>query len=225
MPFQSQTILRKTVMSHEYGDGAGPPDKPRLIIGVTGASAPHLAIHLLTALARLNTVETNLVVSRAAHRTLELEAGLRADDLAGLADVYHQRGDIAATIASGSFLTMGMVVVPCSMKTLAGIALGYSEDLLTRAADVCLKERRRLVLVTRETPLSLVHLRNMTAVTEAGAIVLPPMPAFYQRPASIEDLLAHVSGKILDQFGIEHDLSPRWRGAGSATQLTGGMVR
>ncbi|MCU1647745.1 MAG: UbiX family flavin prenyltransferase [Nocardia sp.] len=212
-------------MSHEYGDGAGPPDKPRLIIGVTGASAPHLAIHLLTALARLNIVETHLVVSRAAHRTLELEAGLRADDLAGLADVYHQRGDIAATIASGSFLTMGMVVVPCSMKTLAGIAHGYSEDLLTRAADVCLKERRRLVLVTRETPLSLVHLRNMTAVTEAGATVLPPMPAFYQRPASIEDLLAHVSGKILDQFGIEHELSPRWRGAGSATQLTGGMVR
>ncbi|MEV6558566.1 UbiX family flavin prenyltransferase [Nocardia sp. NPDC051756] len=212
-------------MTDEYLDGAGPPGRPRLIIGVTGASAPHLAVHLLTALARLNTVETHLVVSRAAHRTLDLEADLRADDLAGLADVYHQRGDIAATIASGSFLTMGMVVVPCSMKTLAGIAHGYSDDLLTRAADVCLKERRRLVLVTRETPLSLVHLRNMTAVTEAGAIVLPPVPAFYPRPASIEDLLAHVSGKILDQFGLEHDLYRRWRGAGSAAQLTGGAVR
>ncbi|KAA8889501.1 UbiX family flavin prenyltransferase [Nocardia colli] len=212
-------------MTDEYPDGAGPPGRPRLIIGVTGASAPHLAVHLLTALARLHTVQTHLVVSRAAHRTLDLEAGLRADDLAGLADVYHQRGDIAAAIASGSFLTMGMVVVPCSMKTLAGIAHGYSDDLLTRAADVCLKERRRLVLVTRETPLSLVHLRNMTAVTEAGAIVLPPVPAFYQRPASIEDLLAHVSGKILDQFGLEHDLYRRWHGAGSATQLTAGAVR
>lgn len=212
-------------MAYPYADAADPPDRPRLIIGVTGASAPHLAVHLLTALARSKTVETHLVVSRAAHRTLDLEADLRADDLAGLADVYHQRGDIAATIASGSFRTMGMVVVPCSMKTLAGIAHGYSDDLLTRAADVCLKERRRLVLVTRETPLSLVHLRNMTAVTEAGAIVLPPVPAFYQRPVSIEDLLAHVSGKILDQFGLEHDLSPRWRGAGSATQLTGGPAR
>lgn len=203
---------------------ADPAHRPRLIVGVTGASAPHLAIHLLTALNRLGTVETHLVMSRAAHRTLELETGLRACDVTGLADVYHQRGDIAATIASGSFITTGMVVVPCSMKTLAGIANGYSDDLLTRAADVCLKERRRLVLVTRETPLSLVHLRNMTAVTEAGAIVLPPVPAFYQRPTSIEDLLAHLSGKVLDLFGIEHDLSPRWQGAPPANQLTGGFV-
>ncbi|MEU8900456.1 UbiX family flavin prenyltransferase [Nocardia sp. NPDC048505] len=201
------------------------PERPRLLIGITGASAPHLAIHLLTALQRLQTVETHLVVSRAAHRTLELEAGLRAEDLIALADVHHQRGDIAASIASGSFLTMGMVVVPCSMKTLAAIAHGYSDDLLARAADVCLKERRRLVLVTRETPLSLIHLRNMTAVTEAGAIVLPPVPAFYQQPASIQDLLAHLSGKILDQFGIEHDLSPRWQGPESARQLTGGLTR
>ncbi|MFC9897511.1 UbiX family flavin prenyltransferase [Nocardia sp. NPDC127579] len=208
-------------MSYEFDDGA----RPRLIIGITGASAPHLALHLLTALAQSGTVETHLIVSRAAHRTLELEAGLRADDLAGLADVHHQRGDIAASIASGSFRTLGMVVVPCSMKTLAAIAHGYSDDLIARAADVCLKERRRLVLVTRETPLSLVHLRNMTAVTEAGAVVLPPMPAFYQQPTCIDDLLAHLSGKILDQFGIDHELSPRWQGPDSVRQLTGGPAR
>ncbi|WP_194813569.1 UbiX family flavin prenyltransferase [Nocardia sp. XZ_19_385] len=208
-------------MPYEFADNAGASDRPRLVIGITGASAPHLAIHLLTSLNRLKTVETHLVISRAAHRTLELETGLRPDDLIELADVHHQRGDIAASVASGSFLTMGMVVVPCSMKTLAAIAHGYSDDLLTRAADVCLKERRRLVLVTRETPLSLIHLRNMTAVTEAGAIVLPPVPAFYQQPTSIEDLLAHLSGKILDQFGIEHDLSPRWHGPTATRQLTG----
>ena len=197
--------------------GTGTSGRPRLIVGVTGASAPQFAIHLLTALRRLGRVETHLVLSRAAHRTLELETGLRPADLADLADVCHQRGDIAATIASGSFRTAGMVVVPCSMKTLAGIAHGHSDDLIARAADVCLKERRRLVLVTRETPLSLVHLRNMVAVTEAGAIVLPPVPGFYQRPRSIEDLLAQVSGKILDLFDIEHELSPRWGGAPART--------
>lgn len=184
----------------------------RLVVGVTGASAPHLAIHLLTSLQRIDGIETHLVMSRAAHRTIELETGIRPADVAALADVCHQRGDIAGSIASGSFRTAGMVVVPCSMKTLAGIAHGYSDDLLTRAADVCLKERRRLVLVTRETPLSLVHLRNMTAVTEAGAVVLPPVPAFYHQPESVDDLLAHLTGKVLDQFGIDHDLFPRWQG-------------
>ncbi|WP_306358403.1 MULTISPECIES: UbiX family flavin prenyltransferase [unclassified Nocardia] len=205
----------------EYHNGA--VAKPRLIVGITGASAPHLAIHLLTALRRLDTVETHLVVSRAAHRTIELESGLRPEDVAALADVHHQRGDIAATIASGSFLTLGMVVVPCSMKTLAAVAHGYSDDLLTRAADVCLKERRRLVLVTRETPLSLVHLRNMAAVTEAGATVLPPVPAFYQRPTSVQDVLAHLSGKVLDQFGIRHELFPRWSGAAAARHAAGAV--
>ncbi|WP_460720571.1 UbiX family flavin prenyltransferase [Nocardia heshunensis] len=203
----------------DSSDGGPAPGRPRLIVGVTGASAPQLAVHLLTALRRCGAVETHLVLSRAAHRTLELETGMRADELGALADFCHQRGDIAASIASGSFLTMGMVVVPCSMKTLAAIAHGYSDDLLSRAADVCLKERRRLVLVTRETPLSLVHLRNMTAVTEAGATVLPPVPAFYQRPDSLEDLLAHLSGKILDQFGIAHELFPRWQGPAPARPI------
>jgi polyprenyl P-hydroxybenzoate/phenylacrylic acid decarboxylase-like protein len=179
---------------------------------MTGASAPVLGIHLLTSLAQLGTVETHLVMSRAAHRTIELETDYRPAQVAALADVHHRRGDLAAPIASGSFLTVGMVVVPCSMKTLASIAHGFSEDLVSRAADVCLKERRRLVLVARETPLSLIHLRNMVAVTEAGAVVLPPMPAFYHQPQSVPDLLAHLTGKVLDQFGIEHDLYPRWEG-------------
>jgi polyprenyl P-hydroxybenzoate/phenylacrylic acid decarboxylase-like protein len=184
----------------------------RLVVGITGASAPHLGIHLLRTLRRLGTVETHLVISQAAHRTIELETGMRPAEVAALADVVHRRGDIAAAVASGSFPTLGMAVVPCSMKTLAAVAHGYGDDLLTRAADVCLKERRPLVLVARETPLSLVHLRNMVAVTEAGATVLPPMPAFYQRPSSVEDVLAHLSGKVLDQFGIEHDVYPRWHG-------------
>jgi polyprenyl P-hydroxybenzoate/phenylacrylic acid decarboxylase-like protein len=186
--------------------------RQRLVVGITGASAPHLGIHLLRTLRRLGTVETHLVISQAAHRTIELETDMRPAEVAALADVVHRRGDIAAAIASGSFPTLGMAVVPCSMRTLAAVAHGYGDDLLTRAADVCLKERRPLVLVARETPLSLVHLRNMVAVTEAGATVLPPMPAFYQRPSSVDDVLAHLSGKVLDQFGIEHDVYPRWHG-------------
>ncbi|WP_219416747.1 UbiX family flavin prenyltransferase [Pseudonocardia nigra] len=198
--------------------------RQRLVVGITGASAPHLGIHLLRTLRRLGTVETHLVISHAAHRTIELETGMRPSEVAALADVVHRRGDIAASIASGSFLTLGMAVVPCSMKTLAAVAHGYGDDLLTRAADVCLKERRPLVLVARETPLSLVHLRNMVAVTEAGATVLPPMSAFYQRPSSVEDVLAHLSGKVLDQFGIEHDVSPRWHGPVRTVQPVEGAV-
>ncbi|MCM3660621.1 UbiX family flavin prenyltransferase [Georgenia satyanarayanai] len=185
--------------------------RPRLVIAITGASAPHLGIGLLRALRHLGTVETHLVISGAAHRTIELETGMTSGQVADLADVVYKRHDIAASIASGSFQTMGMVVAPCSMKTLAGIAHGFSADLVTRAADVVLKERRPLVLLPRETPLSLIHLRNMVAVTEAGATVLPPTPAFYQRPTSIDDLLAHLTGKVLDQLGIEHDLYPRWQ--------------
>ncbi len=192
--------------------------RDRLVVAITGASAPQLGVGLLRALQENGSVETHLVVSAAAHRTLELEMGLRAADLAGLADVIHQRGDIAASIASGSFTTMGMVVAPCSMRTLAGIAHGFSDTLITRAADVVLKERRKLVLLTRETPLSLIHLRNMVAVTEAGAVVLPPTPAFYQRPCTIEDLIGHLVGKVLDQFGIEHDLYQRWTGPPSPSE-------
>jgi polyprenyl P-hydroxybenzoate/phenylacrylic acid decarboxylase-like protein len=188
---------------------------PRLVIGMAGSSAPHYGISLLRTLRALGSIETHLVLSQGASRTIELEARVDPAEVCGLADVVHDARDLAASISSGSFLTVGMVVAPCSMKTLAAIAHGYSDSLLSRAADVTLKERRRLVLVTRETPLSLIHLRNMVAVTEAGAIVLPPVPAFYHQPKSIDDLIAQTVGKILDQFGIEHHSFRRW-GEGSA---------
>ncbi|WGW14136.1 UbiX family flavin prenyltransferase [Saxibacter everestensis] len=193
--------------------------RDRLVVGISGASAPHLAVHLLESLRRLGTVETHLVISKAANRTIELETGLPIEDVRALADHVHRRDDIAASIASGSFPVLGMVVVPCSMRTVAAIAHGYADGLLPRAADVCLKERRPLVLVARETPLSLIHLRNLVTVTEAGATVLPPMPAFYHAPQTIDDLLGHLSGKILDQFGIDHDLYPRWQGPPAAHLL------
>jgi len=184
--------------------------RPRLVVAITGSSAPHHGIALLRAVRELGSVETHLVLSAGARTTVRLEAGLEPADVEALADVAHAPDDLAAPISSGSFPTMGMVVVPCSMKALAGIAHGLADDLVGRAADVTLKERRRLVLVPRETPLSLVHLRNMVAVTEAGAVVLPPVPAFYHRPETIDDLLAHTVGKVLDQFGIAHDLFRRW---------------
>jgi polyprenyl P-hydroxybenzoate/phenylacrylic acid decarboxylase-like protein len=182
----------------------------RLVVGISGSSGPQFGISLLRLLRELGTVETHLVLSSGAARTLDLEAGMCVRDVQALADVVHEPMDLAAAISSGSFLTMGMVVAPCSMKTLAAIAHGYSDGLLSRAADVTLKERRRLVLVTRETPLSLIHLRNMVVATEAGATILPPVPAFYHRPRSVDDLLRHTAGKILDQFGIEHHAFTRW---------------
>jgi len=183
---------------------------PRLVVGMSGSSAPQLGIKLLRSLHELGTVETHLVMSEGARLTIKLETDEDADEVAGLADVVHDPRDLAASISSGSFQTLGMAVVPCSMRSLAAIATGNSTNLLGRAADVCLKERRRLVLVTRETPLSLIHIRNMESVTLAGGIILPPVPAFYHRPRTIDDLLAHTVGKILDQFGIEHELFQRW---------------
>ena len=184
----------------------------RLIIGMSGSSAPHLGVAVLNALQEIDSVETHLIVSAGARKTIELEMGLDPAQVEKLADVVYEPSDLAAGPSSGSFLTMGMVVVPCSMKTLASIATGASGNLLSRTADVCLKERRRLVLVPRETPLNLIHIRNMETVTLAGATVLPPVPAFYHRPQSIDDLLRHTAGKILDQFGIEHQLFKRWSG-------------
>lgn len=182
----------------------------RLVVGISGSSAPQLGITLLEALRELGTVETHLVLSPGAHRTIELETDLTVPDVEALADVVHGTGDLAASISSGSYLTMGMAVVPCSMRSLGAIASGTTSDLLTRAADVTLKERRRLVLVPRETPLNLIHIRNMETVTLAGATVLPPTPGFYHRPTTIDDLLRHIAGKVLDQLGIEHDLFRRW---------------
>jgi polyprenyl P-hydroxybenzoate/phenylacrylic acid decarboxylase-like protein len=199
-----------------------PGDRPRLLVGLSGSSSPQLGIALLRALQALGTVETHLVMSAGARRTVELEADMDPDKVLELADVTYDPGDMAASVSSGSFRTMGMVIAPCSMKTLAGVACGMTMDLLGRAADVTLKERRPLVLVTRETPLSLIHLRNMVAVTEAGAIVLPPMPAFYHRPKTIDDLLNQTVGKVLDQFGVEHDLFRRWRSPETVESIAGG---
>ena len=182
----------------------------RLIVAVSGSSAPQLAYTLLQALHANDSVETHLVLTRGAELSIKLETGMAPGEFEALADVVHDAGNLGAAISSGSFRTLGMVVIPCSMKTLAAIASGYSADLVARAADVCLKERRPLVLVTRETPLNLIHIRNMETVTLAGATVLPPVPAFYHQPRTIDDLLRQTAGKVLDQFGIEHDLFTRW---------------
>ena len=184
--------------------------RQRLIIGVSGSSAPQLAWTTLRALRGHPDIETHLVISKGADKTIQLEMGAERSDFEALADVCYDPGDLGAAISSGSFHTVGMVVVPCSMKTLATIAAGTSTELLTRAADVCLKERRRLVLVARETPLNLIHIRNMETVTLAGATVLPPVPAFYHHPETIDDLLRQTAGKVLDQFGISHQLFRRW---------------
>lgn len=185
---------------------------PRLVVGISGSSAPQFGIALLEALRGMSGIETHLVLSTAARTTIRLETDRDWREVAMLADVSHDPDDFAAPVASGSFITMGMAIVPCSMKTLAAVATGYADSLLSRAAEVALKERRRLVLVPRETPLALAHLRNMVAVTEAGAVVLPPIPAFYHRPSTIEELIDHTTGKVLDQFGIAHDLFRRWEG-------------
>lgn len=185
----------------------------RLIVAISGSSAPIYGIRLLEVLRPMADVETHLVLSAAAHRTIAIEAPqYPIEDVKGLADALHAARDIAAPISSGSFRTHGMVVAPCSMKTLASIAHGISDNLLTRAADVVLKERRRLILLPRETPLHLGHLRNMVAVTEMGAIVVPPVPAFYHRPQTVMDIVDHTIGKVLDLLEIEHALFQRWQG-------------
>lgn len=165
----------------------------------------------MRALGGLDSVETHLILSEGARATIELEMGVDPAEVESMADFSYNPRDLAAGPSSGSFLTMGMAVVPCSMRTLGAIASGNSTDLLIRAADVTLKERRKLVLVPRETPLNLIHLRNMETVTLAGAVILPPVPAFYHRPRTIDDLLLHTAGKILDQFEIEHALFTRWK--------------
>jgi polyprenyl P-hydroxybenzoate/phenylacrylic acid decarboxylase-like protein len=184
-----------------------------LVVGISGASAPQLGLAVLRAVSELGTVETHLIVSNGARRTIELELDCSIPELEHLADVVHQPDDLAAPISSGSFRTLGMAVVPCSMRTLAAIATGNSADLLTRAADVCLKERRRLVLVTREAPLNLIQIRNMETVTLAGATVMPPVLGFYHRPRTVDDLVRQVAGRVLDQFGLADPSLRRWEGA------------
>ena len=184
--------------------------RKRIVVGVTGASGSAYALAALSALRRPD-VDVHLVLTRQAVRTIELETNRTATDFAAFADVVHDDNDLGAAISSGSFLHDGMLVIPCSMKSAAAIAYSLNDNLLVRAADVCLKERRRLVLVVRETPLHLGHLRTLTQLAEIGAVILPPMPAMYAKPRSVEDIVAHTVGKALDQFGIEHELFTRWR--------------
>ncbi len=184
--------------------------KPRIVVGVSGASGVPLAFRLLEELRNHREYEIHLVVSNGAERTITLETDHTLHDLHALADVVHDVKNIGASIASGTFRTLGMVVIPCSMKTLAGIASGYSDNLLLRAADVTLKERRPLILITRETPLSRIHLRNMATVAEYGAVVMPPMMTHYHRPKTIADMENHLIGKILHEFAIEATTFNRW---------------
>jgi 4-hydroxy-3-polyprenylbenzoate decarboxylase len=184
----------------------------RIIVAITGATGAVYGVRLLQRLGATPGVETHLVISDAAALTLHQEIGLQRREVEALAHVVHKNREIGATIASGSFHTDGMVIAPCSMKTLAAVAHGLSDNLIARAADVVLKERRRLVMMVRETPFNLAHLRNMTAVTEMGAIVFPPVPGFYQRPASIDEMVDHTVARVLDLLGIEHALAPQWPG-------------
>jgi flavin prenyltransferase len=181
----------------------------RLIVGISGATGIIYGVRLLEEL-RAAGVETHLVTSRAGEMTRSYETPYSPSELRAKADASYAPGEVGAAIASGSFRTRGMVVAPCSMRTLAEIATGVTTTLLTRAADVCLKERRRVVLLVRETPLTTVHLRNMLAATEAGAIIFPPVPAFYDRPATIDDIINHTIGRVLDLFDLDSGLVHRW---------------
>jgi flavin prenyltransferase len=184
----------------------------RIVVGMTGATGAVLGVEVLRRMQQCPDVQTHLVLSRWARATIQLETELSAGDVSELADVVYSSDDQAAAISSGSFRTDGMVVVPCSMKTLAGIRMGYADGLIARAADVTLKEHRRLVLVPRETPLSEIHLDNMLALARMGVSVVPPMPAFYNHPASVGDIVAHIVTRVLDQFGIESPTAKRWTG-------------
>lgn len=188
----------------------------RLVIGISGASGAAYGLKALE-LSRSVGVETHLVVSRAALLTLHQELGIQKSELSDRADVVHSAADVGASIASGSFRTMGMLVAPCSVKTMSEIASGVTSTLMSRAADVVLKERRRLVLMVRETPLHLGHLKTMTALTEMGAIIMPPVPAFYSHPESIDEMVCHSVGRALDVFGIETGTVKRWDGLKSGS--------
>ncbi|KAA6223185.1 UbiX family flavin prenyltransferase [Streptomyces albofaciens JCM 4342] len=188
----------------------------RLIIGMTGATGAVFGVRLLENLQQLPEVETHLVCSRWARSTVELETGRSAREITALADHIHAPEDQGAPIASGSFRADGMVIVPCSMKTLAAIRTGYADGLVARAADVVLKERRRLVLVPRETPLSEIHLENMLALARMGAQIVPPVPAFYNHPSSIDDIVDHITARVLDQFGLPAPAARRWQGMRAA---------
>lgn len=185
----------------------------RLIVGVSGASGSLYAYGALRALKAIGEHEVHLVLSEQARQTIELETDYTARDFEALADVVHRDDNLAAAISSGSFKTEGMLVIPASMKTASAVAHSFNANLLVRAADVCLKERRKLVMIVRETPLHLGHLRTLAQLAELGAVILPPVPGMYARPKTIEDVVNHTVGKALDQFGIDNALFNRWTGA------------
>lgn len=188
------------------------PQVRRLIIAITGATGAVYGVRLLQVLRGIPDIETHLIVSDAGVLNLHQELDMKRKEVEALAHVVHNVRDIGASIASGSFQSDGMVIAPCSMKTLAAVANGLSDNLITRAADVALKERRRLVLMVREAPFNLAHLRNMTAVTEMGGIIYPPLPSFYHRPNTIADMVDHTIGRVLDLYSISQMLAPRWNG-------------
>jgi polyprenyl P-hydroxybenzoate/phenylacrylic acid decarboxylase-like protein len=196
-----------------------PSAKPRLIIAITGASGTIYGVRMLEQLRASGACETHLILSASGALTASQELSMKRSEIEALADVVHNVKDVGATIASGSFKSEGMVIAPCSMKTLASIALGFADNLVSRAADVMLKERRKLVLLARETPLNLAHLRNMTSVTEMGGIVFPPVPAFYTKPETLDDIINHTVGRVLDLFSIPHTkLVKRWEGIEKLSQ-------
>jgi len=184
----------------------------RIIIGISGASGVIYGIEMLRLLSKLD-FEIHLILSEAAKKNIQIETGCTIEEVESLVHVVHDNKDVGSSIASGSFLTMGMIVVPCTIKTLSGIANSYTNNLLIRAADVTLKEKRKLVLVVRETPLHKGHLRLMTMASDMGAHILPPVPSFYHRPKTIEDIIHQTIGKIFDYFHIEHQLFKRWEGS------------
>jgi 4-hydroxy-3-polyprenylbenzoate decarboxylase len=183
-----------------------------LVIGITGASGVIYGIRLLEVLSTMKEIETHLIISEAGETNISYETSWKIDDVKGMASFCYGINDISARIASGSFKTDGMIVAPCTIKTMSALANSYAENLLTRAADMTLKERRRLVLLVRETPLHLGHIRNMERLSEMGAIIMPPVPAFYHRPRTIQDIIDHTVGKVLDIFNIKHNLFERWSG-------------
>ena len=205
--------MRRGGSEGRYNDHMQSRAPRRIIVGITGATGCVYGVRLLKALRAAGGIETHVIVSNAGALNARHELGMSRQDIEALADTAHDNRDVGATIASGSFKTHGMVVAPCSMKTLASVAHAFADNLISRAADVALKERRRLVLVTRETPLNLAHLRNMTAVTEMGGVIYPPLPALYQSKTSMDDLVNHSVGRILDLFDIDSgDLVERWSG-------------
>lgn len=204
-------MLQKSKRKKLTGDAA-----KRLIVGISGASGVIYGIRLLELLQDTD-IETHLIVSRAAQMTIAAETNLKTADVEALTDFVHPNSDVGAACSSGSFQNLGMVIAPCSIKTMSEIATGVTANLMSRAADVALKERRRVVLLLRETPLHLGHIRSMAAVTEAGAIVYPPVPAFYSKPKSLEDMVDHTLGRVLDLFGIQVGVVRRWGGIKART--------